>query len=277
MTATSSDESIFTVESSIDGLVTLRTLKAGDAELVLNQDGDVVDSRPIKLKYPARIAFSLELKADEPDDIVPALVDVPLPVRLLAGRNARLAVHVFAADDNELFGHCVAGVAPVDTRWTAGLIFDGPNSFIELAPATDAEDTLVQINVGGLFNVDVEALVASQATLEQITVLELDPGARFTGRRSLVLAQGQDVQGLMLLGAPGWSLEGADCGIGESLTYEVKWFENHELVARIGNVEARRQINAFPATASWVRVGDSCAATGCAVPLMLLGLLRRRR
>ena len=144
-------------------------------------------------------------------------------------------------------------------------------------PATDAEDTLVQINVGGLLNVDVEALVAPQATLEQITVLELDPGARFTGRRSLVLAQGQDVQGLMLLGAPGWSLEGADCGIGESLTYEVKWFENHELVARIGNVEARRQINAFPATASGVHVGDSCAATGGAVPLMLLGLLRRRR
>lgn len=134
VTVTSSDEAIFTVESSIDGLVTLRTLKAGDAELVLKQDGDVVDSRPIKVKYPARIAFSLELKADEPDDIVPALVDVPLPVRLMAGRNARLAAHVFAADDNELFGHCVAGIAPVDTSWAAGLIFDGPSSFIELAP-----------------------------------------------------------------------------------------------------------------------------------------------
>jgi hypothetical protein len=272
---TSSDEDIFTVESSDDGLITLRTLREGEAELVLKQDGDVVDSRPIEVKDPARITLSLDIKAFEEDDIVPGSVVAEPPLRVLVGRNARLAVHVFAADDIELFGQSVAGVAPVDTAgWNAGLLFDGPQSFIELAPKAGATDTLVQVNVGGLLNVDVDVIATPEVELERIVLDELNPGYRPQGRRSVVLARGEDAQGRLLLGAPGWALEGADGGIGEAVAYDVKWFESHELVARIGDVEARRQVDADPETLGVVRVGQSCASAPFALPLVLLGLLR---
>ncbi|MDP2340336.1 MAG: hypothetical protein Q8O67_05220 [Deltaproteobacteria bacterium] len=275
---TSSDEEIFTVESSEDGLITLRTIKAGKAELVLKQDGDVVDSRPLQVRDPARITLSLDIKAFEEDDIVPESVVAEPPLRVLVGRNARLAVHVFAADDKELFGQSVTGVAPVDTAgWNAGLLFDGPQSFIELAPKPGALDTLVQVNVGGLLNVDVEAIASLETELERIVLDEVNPGYRPQGRRSVVLARGEDAQGRLLLGAPGWALEGSDGGIGEAVAYDVKWFESHELVARIGDVEARRQVDADPETLGVVRVGDSCASAGFGLPLVLLGLLRRRR
>ncbi len=274
---TSSDEEVFTVESSTDGLITLRTLKAGSAELVLKQDGDVVDSRPIEVKDPARISLSLDLKAFEDDDIVPESVVVEPPLRVLVGRNARVAVHVFANDEKELFGQSVAGVDAVDGLWSEGILADGPQSFLELSPAANAIDTLVHVNIGGLLDVEIEAKVAPETELERIVLTEVNPGFRAPGRRSVVMARGEDAQGRILLGAPGWALEGIDGGVGEAVAYEVKWFESHELVARIGDVETRRQVDADPETLGVVRVGDSCAAAGLGLPLALLALLRRRR
>ena len=275
---TSSDEAIFTVDSSEEGVITLRTLKAGEAELVLKQDGDVVDSRPIVVKDPASIELSLDLKAFKEDDLVPDAVVVDAPLRVLLGRSARLAVHVFDDDGDELFGQSVTGIALVDTAWTSDLLFDGPQSFIELSPGPAAAiDSLLTLSIGGQLDVDVDVIATPETELERIVLDEEPAGYRGPGRRSVVRARGEDAQGRLLLGAPGWSIEGADGGIGEAVAYNVAWFQSHELVARIGDVEARRQVDADPESVSVVRVGDSCAAAGVGLPLALLGLLRRRR
>lgn len=282
----SADEDVFTVESSDDGVITLRTLTAGEAELVLKHDGDVVDSRNIVVRDAADIEFSLELKAFEESDIVPAAREVGRPLRLLRGRSARVAVNALDDDGKPLFGqHIIEATtsspdeAVTVDGWTTGIRFDGPGSFLELSAAPEAVDSVLHLQIGNELLVDVDVHAVDESVLERIVLDEQELGFRQNGRRSVVLARGEDRDGEDILGAPSWALEGEDVGVGEAVSYEVAWFSSKELVARIGDVEARRQIDTDPTSVGVVRVGDGCSGAAAGLPCALLALLlgRRRR
>ena len=289
VTATSSDDDVVVVEGAEDGLVTLRTVAAGTAEIVFKQDGDVVDSRAVTVKDAAAITFALEVKALARDDIVPDAIAVD-ELRVIRGRAARLAVNVTDAAGERLFGQAVRDVTvdPIDVDgvrdvyWNTTVLADGPSSFLELAPEDDAPlgegSAVVHVSVGNDLVVDLNATAVDEADIERIVLVEENVDVRGPGRRSVVVARAEDKDGRILLGAPGWTLEGADEGIGEAVSYAVAWFSPKELRARIGDVEAVRHIDAGDDTVAAVRVvEDSCAATSAALPLVLLGLLRRAR
>lgn len=288
VTATSSDDEVFAVDSAEDGLIVLRTLAAGEAEIVFKQDGDVVDSRPIKVKNVADVEFSVDVKAVEADDLVPVSAEVP-ELRVLRGRNARVTVNAFDDDGAPLFGQSVvsAVIDPVVDEngvavefWQTGVLADGPQSFIELAPDVDAPlegdgETLLHLTVGTLEK-DVAVVAVDIEDVERIVLDEVDAAVRGPGRRSAVVARAEDRAGRTLLGAPSWTLEGEDKGIGEAVAYDVAWFSSHELRARLGDVEAVRHIDCDVDSVGAVRSGESCAAAGVGLPLILLGLLHRR-
>ncbi len=290
VTATSSDDSVFTVDSAADGLIVIRTVEAGEAEIVFKQDGDVVDSRPIKVKNVADVEFSVDVKAIDADDIVPVPTELT-ELRVLRGRNARVTVNAKDDDGGQLFGQSVSAavVDPVVGAdgvavefWQTGVLADGPQSFIELAPDVDAplegdgDPAVLHLTVG-TFVKDVALVAVDVGDIERIVLDEESADVRGPGRRSVVLARAEDKNGRQLLGAPGWTIEGKDAGVGEAVAYDVAWFSSHELRARIGDVEAVRHIDCDVDTVGAVRAGGGCAGASVGLPLVLLGMLRRRR
>jgi hypothetical protein len=288
VTATSSDETVFTVVDDAGPDIVLQTVAAGDAELVFKVGGDVVDSRPLTVRDPARIELRLEPRAERADDLMPAAVTVAPPLRVLRGREAQLTVHVFDADDGELFGAALTAWDTNDGGWLSTLAVDGPHSVIRLRPQEGAApSTTMQAAVGGSrLVVPIAAEVAEPDALERIVLDEAgDDRARDPGRRSVIAARAVDAAGGLLLGAPGWQLEGRDVGVGAFVGYTValpSTIDRAELVARIGDVEVRRRILADPRTVGVALVEPAgCAAASPAAGGLLawatLAFRRRRR
>jgi len=280
LAVTSSDEAVFVVDDGVGDQVTITTVGAGEAELVFRADGDVVDSRRITVRDPAAIALLLQVDAEDDGDLVPTPLPVSDPLRVLRGRTTRLVVHALDESGAELFGRAVTAVASDVAGWNPALEADGPFSTLTVAPGDDATDGTLTLQVGGpRLDVALRVEVKSLDDIERIVMDEGgDDGARGWGQRSVVLAWAEDAAGRVLLGNPGWQLEGEDAGTGFALEYEVGvGVPGQQLVARLGSVEARRTI--YPAPGSANALDGGCAAGGVAGPTILLGVLglRRRR
>lgn len=280
LAVTSSDEDVFVVDDGVGDLVSITTVGAGEAELVFRVDGDVVDSRRISVRDPAAIALLLQADAESDGDLVPDPLPVTDPVRVLRGRTTSLVIHALDESGAELFGRAVTAVASDVPGWNTALQADGPFSTLTLAPDDTATDGTLTLQVGGpRLDVALRAEVAGLDDIERIVMDEGgDDGARGWRARAVVLAFAEDAAGRVLLGNPGWQLEGEGVGTGFALEYEVGvGVPGQELVARLGSVEARRTI--YPAPGSANALDRGCAAGGVAGPGILLGLLglRRRR
>ncbi len=278
--ATSSDEDVLTVEDGLGDTMRILTVSAGSAELVFRQDGDVIDSRRIVVRDPASVRLEVEVFADDDSDLIPDGVAVTDPLRALRGRESRLVMHTFDEAGEELFGNALtAAVAP--PGWALDLDREGPYSVLVLAPGEGALDGDLTLRVGGpLLTVEHGALVAEIADIERVVLDEGgDDGARGPGRRSLVLAIAKDAAENPLVGNPGWQLEGENAGIGAAVGYTVGFgVPGQELVARLGNVEARRTI--YAEADSVGADDDGCSQGGhapVAAAVLCLGVFGRRK
>ncbi len=280
LVVTSSDEAVFTVQDGLGEVVQIATVAEGTAELVFRQNGDVVDSRRIVVRNPARITLELEVVAEKDSDLLPAPVQAPDPLLVLRGRETRLVVHAFDVDDDELFGSAVTSAAVVGSDgWTTAVEAEGPHSALRLSPGADATAATLRLQVGGaVLRVDLPCEPREIADIERIVLDEGgSEGGRSVWQRSLIMARAEDAAGVTLLGNPGWQLEGEDAGIGFAIEYVIGLgVPAQEIVARLGPVEARRTI--YPEAGSVAAIDGGCASTPVSgLPLAALGLLLRRR
>lgn len=275
LSGASSDESVFTVDAGEEpGTVILHTLAAGDAELVVRHNGDVVDSRRIVVRDPASVKLTLQMQAVEADDIMPRPLAVTPPLRVLDGRAAGLLIHVFDEDEVPLRGLAVTATA---TGATAEIAAIGVRQMLHVGDVV--AEGAVQLDVGqGALLVEIATRPAPLTAIERLVLDDIKEPK--LGQHAFVLAHAEDSDGGVLLGAPRWQLEGEDKGLGEGLRYmgAVTWGVPMQLTARIGEHEVLRHIYTDPKSVTAVPVAPQGCATGAtAMPvLLLLGLSGRR-
>ena len=274
---TSSDQSIFVVDDGNGDVVQILTLQAGSAELVFRHKGDVVDSRRVEVHDPVRAEFRLEARVENDDDLVPPAINLPPPLRTLRGRQARVVVHLFDDDDKELFGQAISAVGIDSNAFSAALEAEGPNTALVLATGASATSATLHLAIaGGILPLDVPLIGTDVDQIERLLLKEGgDDGRRGSGLRSVVMAHAENAAGQVLLGAPGWQLEGENVGISDAVDYRVGFaVPAQSLVARLGPVDISRKIYAEPGSVSTT---ESCMAGGLPAPVLLAILAWRRR
>lgn len=258
----------------------VEALRAGEVEVEVVDDGDVIASIALEVGAPDRAevlaAGPLLLERDDLD----AEADRP---RILAGGTATFEIRYFAGE-TRLHGQGALVVDDADAveAQPVGTVVFEDREWLRITPSEPGSFDLELATPAGPFQT-LTIDVVEEEDIADVALHGRDESGREKGDPMIVYAQAHDEDDAPIFGVEyEWSLAGeAEPGTGDLFRYEFDPSEPRSLVARHGDLETEVEIHAGEGVVdSSGEVGCSVAGRrggGWALVLLVAGVLVRRR
>lgn len=258
-----------------------RTLTAGEFDVLVVEDGDVLASASLEVRAPDRVElFAAGPRLTNRDELD---VEVTRP-QVLAGGTATFQV-VYFDGESRLSGNGALQVQSTDdlTARQLGTVMSEDREWLQLEPHAEGSYTLELATPAGKFT-ELDIDVVGEDAIADVELHGGDETGRDTGDPMVVYAQAVDEDDLLIYGVDyEWSLGGeTEDERGDMFRYEIDPSESQELVARRGDLTTAVSISAGEGMV------DSSNEVGCSIGgrrgggwalgmLVIAGLVSRRR